>query len=149
MTRFSYPGASPEERERSALSALVRSWAAGIVVLVVTEYLQMSLINAPLVGADGPSSFGSALLLVHLPNVVCVALATWAAARVHRPSQHTLPGQNLMAALAVPVAAQLLTLSLQWDRMGGLGGVTFWMSNAVVVTGCVVGSVLARLGRHA
>ncbi|MEU9197057.1 hypothetical protein [Streptomyces hundungensis] len=147
MTRYSYPGAPPGERESSALSALIRSWAVGIVVLVVTEYLQMSLLNAPLVGDDGPGSFGSALLLVHLPNAVCLALATWTAARLHRTPYRAHLGQHLTAALAIPVAAQLLTLSMQWDRMGGFGGITFWMSNAVVVTGCAVGLALARLGR--
>ncbi|MET7381026.1 hypothetical protein ABZT08_19765 [Streptomyces sp. NPDC005526] len=125
------------------LLSLVRSWAAGVVVLVVTEYVQMSLLYAHLVGPRGVGSFGAALLLVHLPNLVCVTLAVWAAARVHPEPWREMPVRHTGAACAVPAAAQVLTLSLRWERTG-FGSLAFWMSTAVLLTGCAAGLLLDR-----
>ncbi|MET9389846.1 hypothetical protein ABZY20_05425 [Streptomyces sp. NPDC006624] len=122
----------------------VRCWAVGIVVLVAAEYLQMTLVYGPLTGPEGVGSFGGALALVHLPNLVCVALATWAAARVHPQPWREVPARHLAAACAVPVAAQLLLFAL---RPGVLdpAGVAFWMSAGVLLAGCAVGLLLDRL----
>ncbi|MFI1162505.1 hypothetical protein ACH4UM_02600 [Streptomyces sp. NPDC020801] len=125
------------------LLPLVRSWAAGVVVLVVTEYLQMTLLYGPLAGPGGVGSFGAALALVHLPNLVCVVLATWAAARVHPEPWREVPVRHAVAACAVPAAAQLLTLSLRWDRAGP-ASLAFWMSTGVLLAGCAVGMLLDR-----
>ncbi|MFD5232000.1 hypothetical protein ACFWJ5_26365 [Streptomyces qaidamensis] len=123
---------------------LVRCWAAGIVVLVLTEYVQMTLIHDPLAGPDGVGSFGAALALVHLPNLVCVVLATWAAARVHPEPWRQTPVRHLAAACAVPAAAQVLLLALRPDVLD-LAGPALWMSTGVLLAGCAVGLLLDRL----
>ncbi|MFB6956957.1 hypothetical protein ACFCYB_07905 [Streptomyces sp. NPDC056309] len=122
---------------------LVRAWAVGVVVLVVTEYVQMTLLYGNLVGPRGVGSFGSALALVHLPNLVCVVLATWAAARVHPAPWREIPARHAVAACAVPVAAQLLTVSLRWER-AGLSSPAMWMSTGVLLAGCALGLLLER-----
>ncbi|MFE0471276.1 MULTISPECIES: hypothetical protein [unclassified Streptomyces] len=124
--------------------ALVRSWAVGIVVLVVAEYLQMTLVYGPLVGPEGVGSFGAALALVHLPNLVCVVLATWAAARVHPEPWREMPARHLAAACTVPAAAQVLLLALRPDVLD-LAGPAFWMSTGVLLAGCAAGLLLDRL----
>ncbi|MFE7229481.1 hypothetical protein ACFY3J_07035 [Streptomyces sp. NPDC001231] len=122
---------------------LVRAWAVGVVVLVVTEYAQMTLLYGNLVGPRGVGSFGAALALVHLPNLVCVVLATWAAARVHPAPWREIPARHAVAACAVPVAAQLLTVSLHWER-AGLSSLAMWMSTGVLLAGCALGLLLER-----
>jgi hypothetical protein len=123
---------------------LVRCWTVGIVVLVLTEYVQMTLIHDPLVGPDGVGSFGAALVLVHLPNLVCVVLATWAAARVHPEPWREVPVRHLTAACATPAAAQVLLPTLRPDVLD-LAGAAFWMSTGVLLAGCAVGLLLDRL----
>ncbi|CAL9560561.1 hypothetical protein [Streptomyces sp. enrichment culture] len=123
---------------------LVRSWAVGIVVLVVAEYLQMTLVYGPLAGPEGVGSFGAALALVHLPNLVCVVLATWAAARVHPEPWREMPARHLAAACTVPAAAQVLLLALRPDVLD-LAGPAFWMSTGVLLAGCAAGLLLDRL----
>ncbi|MGW0952006.1 hypothetical protein ACWCRF_00360 [Streptomyces sp. NPDC002405] len=122
---------------------LVRAWAVGVVVLVVTEYAQMTLLYGNLVGPRGVGSFGAALALVHLPNLVCVVLATWAAARVHPAPWREIPARHAVAACAVPVAAQLLTVSLHWER-AGLSSLAMWMPTGVLLAGCALGLLLER-----
>ncbi|MFF7792253.1 hypothetical protein [Streptomyces sp. NPDC007991] len=123
---------------------LVRCWAVGVVVLVVSEYVQMTLVYGPLVGPRGVGSFGAALALVHLPNLVCVALATWAAARVHPQPWREVAVRHLAAACAVPAAAQVLLLTL---RPGVLDPAepALWMSTGVLLTGGAAGLLLDRL----
>ncbi|MFJ8592765.1 hypothetical protein [Streptomyces sp. NPDC093598] len=123
---------------------LVRCWAVGIVVLVLTEYVQMTLIHGPLVGPEGVGSFGAALALVHLPNLVCVVLATWAAARAHPEPWRQMPVRHLAAACAAPAAAQVLLLTLRPGVLD-LTGAAFWMSTGVLLAGCAVGMLLDRL----
>ncbi|GAA0632714.1 hypothetical protein GCM10009535_05570 [Streptomyces thermocarboxydovorans] len=121
--------------------AFIRAWAAGVIVLVATEVLQASLVNDHLVGPEGVRSFGAALGLVHLPNLVCVVLATWAAARMHPEPWRDVPWQHAVAACAVPVAAQILSLTLHHER-GGLGTLGFWMSTGVLLAGCALGMLV-------
>ncbi|MFB6843424.1 hypothetical protein ACFCXS_00920 [Streptomyces sp. NPDC056373] len=124
--------------------ALVRCRAVGIVVLVLTGYVQTTLIHDPLVGPEGVGSFGAALALVHLPNLVCVVLATWAAARVYPEPWREMPVRHLAAACAAPAAAQVLLLSLRPGVLD-LAGAGFWMSTGVLPAGCTVGLLLDRL----
>ncbi|GHD10982.1 hypothetical protein GCM10010313_33600 [Streptomyces violarus] len=123
---------------------LVRCWAVGIVVLVVSEYVQMTLVYGNLVGPRGVGSFGAALALVHLPNLVCVVLATWAAARVHPEPWREMPVRHLAAACAAPAAAQVLLLALRPGVLD-LSGQAFWMSAGVLLAGCAAGLLLDRL----
>ncbi|GHH77411.1 hypothetical protein GCM10018793_25420 [Streptomyces sulfonofaciens] len=146
------PGASgpgPGAGERGAgVFAFARAWAAGIVVLIATEYLQVTLVYQTFVGPGGTRSFASALLLVHLPNLVCVALATWAAARLHPEPYREAPARHAVAACAVPVCGQLLALSMQWDRPGS-DALGLWLSNAALLAGCTVGWAADRWQRSA
>ncbi|MER5890265.1 hypothetical protein ABT160_41100 [Streptomyces sp. NPDC001941] len=144
MTRYDYPGA-PARREDgrgAAAFALLRAWAAGIVALVVTEYAQATLVYDHLAGDGELESFGGRMLLVHLPNALCVALAAWAAGRVHSDPFRWSSPQHLAAVLAVPVVAQLLSMVVQWDRLALEG---LLLSNAVLVVGCVAGYAADRL----
>jgi hypothetical protein len=124
----------------------MRAWAAGVIVLVGSEYLQIALVYQHVTGPAGPASFGGRLLLVDLPNAVCVALATWAAARLHREPFRRSTARHLTAALAVPVAAQLLTVAAYRQDMTAVG---LLMSCAVMVVGCVAGPAADRLSSAA
>ncbi|MFF5564400.1 hypothetical protein ACFY7Z_03490 [Streptomyces sp. NPDC012623] len=144
MTRYDHPGAPARHGDgRGApVFALVRAWAAGIVVLLFTEYLQATLVYDYLAAEDSLETFGGRLTLVHLPNAVCLALATWAAGRVHADPYRDRAAQHLPAAFTVPVVAQAINMALQWDRLAAEGVL---MSNAVLVVGCVTGYAVERL----
>lgn len=122
---------------------LVRSWAAGILVLVVTEYIQITAVYDNAVGPEGVGSFGAALVFVHIPNLLCVVLATWAAARVHPDPWRRVPGRHVAAACAVPAAGQLLTLSLRPDLVT-VSSLALWMSTGVLLAGCSIGLLLDK-----
>ncbi|AXG80007.1 hypothetical protein [Streptomyces paludis] len=144
MTRYEYPGA-PARRDdgRGApVFALMRAWAAGIIALLFTEYLQATLVYDYLASDDRLETFAGRLMLIHLPNAVCIALATWAAGRVHSDPYRDHQLQHLLAVFAVPVAAQAVNMALQWD---GLVAEGVLMSNAVLVVGCVTGYAVERL----
>lgn len=144
MTRYGCPGAPArrDEGRGAGVLALVRAWAAGVVVLVFTEYVQATVVYEHVATASRMETFGGRLLLIHLPNAVCIALAAWAAARIHGdPYRHSTP-RHLTAALTVPVAAQLLNMAVQWEQLAFEG---LLMSNAVLVVGCVVGCAADRL----
>ncbi|MCX5050726.1 MULTISPECIES: hypothetical protein [unclassified Streptomyces] len=121
--------------------ALMRSWAVGVLVLVVTEYIQVRVVYDHLVGPAGVGSFAAALALVHVPNLLCVVLATWAAARVHPEPWRRAPARHVAAACAVPAAGQLLVLSLRPD-LTNVSGLALWMSTGVLLAGCSMGLLL-------
>ncbi|WP_432075150.1 hypothetical protein [Streptomyces wuyuanensis] len=148
MTRYGFPGASTrgDEGRGAALFALARAWAAGVVVLLFTEYVQATVVYEHVATPSRMETFGGRLLLIHLPNALCVALAVWAAARIHRvPYRDSVPW-HLTAALVVPISAQLLNMGLQWERLSAEG---LLMSNAVLVLGCVTGYAADRLQEDA
>ncbi|MFD4716981.1 hypothetical protein ACFWOY_09340 [Streptomyces sp. NPDC058423] len=148
MTRYGFPGAPAREDEGrgAALFALARAWATGVVVLLFTEYVQATVVYEHVATAARMETFGGRLLLIHLPNALCIALAVWAAARIHRPPFRESAPWHLTAALTVPVAAQLLNMGLQWERLSVEG---LLMSNAVLVVGCVAGCAADRLQEDA
>jgi hypothetical protein len=123
--------------------ALIRSWAVGVLVLVVTEYIQVTAVYDKVVGPEGVDSFATALLFVHIPNLFCVVLATWAAARVHPQPWRHAPAHHVAAACAVPAAGQLLLLSLQPDLVS-VSSLALWMSTGVLLAGCSMGLLLDK-----
>ncbi|MEV8399793.1 hypothetical protein [Streptomyces niveus] len=138
MTRYGYPGA-PVQREEgrgAAVFALARAWAAGIVVLLLTEYLQTTLVNDHLATSENLETFDGRLMLVHIPNAICIALATWAAGRFHREPFRDSKAQHVLAVFTVGVAAQALNMVVQWADLEAEGVL---MSNAVLVVGVVAG----------
>ncbi|MDX3851682.1 hypothetical protein [Streptomyces sp. AK02-01A] len=144
MTRYDGPGAPapPAEGRGAAVFALVRCWAAGLVVLLFTEYFQATLVYGHLASEDNLETFPGRLLLIHLPNAVCLGLTAWVAGRLHREPFRDVPFQHFAAAFAVPVAAQAVNMSLQWSALAAEG---LLMSNAVLVVGCVSGYAADRL----
>ncbi|GGK15307.1 hypothetical protein GCM10011583_54090 [Streptomyces camponoticapitis] len=144
MTRYGYPGASAprDEGRGAAVFALARAWAAGIVVLLVTEYLQTTLVNDHLATSDNLETFNGRLMLIHLPNAVCIALATWAAGRSHREPFRDSKAQHVLAVFTVGLAAQALNMVMQWQDLEAEG---ILMSNAVLVVGVVSGYAAERL----
>ncbi|MEV0035321.1 hypothetical protein [Streptomyces sp. NPDC050804] len=144
MTRYDYPGARAQRDEGpgAPVFALVRAWAAGIVVLVATEYLQATLVNDHLASEDSLETFLGRLTLIHLPNAICIALASWIAGRVHHEPYRDARFQHALATFTVPVAAQALSMSIQWQDLATEG---LLMSNAVLVLGCVTGYAADRL----
>ncbi|MFE9772681.1 hypothetical protein ACFYOV_13555 [Streptomyces sp. NPDC005931] len=117
---------------------LVRVWAVAAVVLVVTQLVLTTLVRDRLVGPEGVRSFGAALALVHLPDLVCVTLAAWAASRAHPEPWRNSPVRHAAACCTVPTAAQVLTLCLTWDR-AGFTTLACWMSTGVLLAGCALG----------
>lgn len=144
MTRYGYPGASAQRDEGrgAAVFALARAWAAGIVVLLLTEYLQTTLVNDHLATSENLETFNGRLMLTHIPNAVCIALATWAAGRFHREPFRDSKAQHVLAVFAVAVAAQALNMVMQWQDLEAEG---ILMSNAVLVVGVVAGYAGERL----
>ncbi|MEV6421968.1 hypothetical protein [Streptomyces sp. NPDC051662] len=144
MTRYDYPRA-PARRDDGGgapVLAIMRAWAAGIVMLLLTEYLQATLVYDHLASDEKLETYLGRLLLIHLPNATCIAVAAWAAGRAHRDPFRDARAQHLTAVLTVPVAAQALNLSLQWEDLAAEG---LLMSNAVLVVGCVTGYAVERL----
>jgi hypothetical protein len=122
---------------------LVRCWTAGIVVLLVTEYIQITVAHDDLVGPEGVGSFGAALAFIHIPNLLCVVLATWAAARAHPEPWRHAPVRHTVAACTVPAVGQLLTAPLQPDP-ASTSGLALWMSAGVLLAGCSMGLLLDK-----
>ncbi|MEU9013374.1 hypothetical protein AB0D12_27160 [Streptomyces sp. NPDC048479] len=141
MTRYGCQRAH-QERRGAAFLALVRAWAAGAVVLVFTEYAQATLVYDYVATGPRLETFGGRLLLIHLPNALCIASAAWAAARVHHEPYRASTPRHLTAAFAVPVVAQLLNMAVQWEELAAEG---LLLSNAVLVVGCVAGYAGDRL----
>lgn len=144
MTRYGYPGASVqrEEGRGAAVFALARAWAAGIVVLLLTEYLQTTLVNDHLATSENLETFNGRLMLVHIPNAICIALSAWAAGRFHREPFRDSTPQHLLAVFTVGAAAQALNMVVQWENLEAEG---ILMSNAVLVVGVVAGYAGERL----
>ncbi|MFE2945005.1 hypothetical protein ACFXKG_39140 [Streptomyces sp. NPDC059255] len=128
--------------ESGGLLAMAAAWAAGFVVLAVTSYLQVTYVYETLGSTERLESFGGRLLVIHLPNAVCVALGAWASSRAHREPFRDLPVRHAFAVFTVPVLVQVLNIGIRWERVS-LEGVL--MSCAVVVAGAVTGYAVDRI----
>jgi hypothetical protein len=154
MSQYGNHGSPPHIATQSGRTssspffALVKAWAAALIVLALTSYLQVTYIYGTFATNERLDSFGGVLLLIHLPNTVCIALGVWAAARIHPEPYRESPVRHLTATLAVPVAVQLLTyattLSSPWRSMSVTG---VFMSIAVLAVGCTIGFAADRLRR--
>ncbi|MFJ4339247.1 hypothetical protein [Streptomyces sp. NPDC088915] len=129
-------------REDGGTAVLVRAWAAGLIVLLLAEYLQVTYVYGTFADAERLGSFGGRLLLVHLPNALCVALAVGVSGRLHREPFRSSPARHAAALFAVPLFAQVVSLALQWERASVEG---LSMSCAVVVVGAFCGHAADRL----
>lgn len=137
-----HPYGAPAHREGAgrgaAALAVVRSWAAAIVVLLVAQSLVNQIVGEHVVTVERVESFGWRTALFHLPNALCVALATFAAARLHRePFRDSLAG-HLTAALTVPLAAYAVSL-LMVGSLTDVSGGGIAASGAVTLVGCAAG----------
>ncbi|MFI7013016.1 hypothetical protein [Streptomyces sp. NPDC050164] len=120
----------------------MRAWAAGLIVLFISEYVQVTYYYETFASVDRLESFGGRLLLVHLPNAVCVALTAWIAGRLHRePFRDSMP-RHLAAVFGVPLFAEVVTIVMHLGRASLEG---FLMSCVVVVVGAVTGYAVDRL----
>ena len=137
-SRYDPPGAASRQDDgrSAAVFALMKSWAAAIVVLVLGGYLQGAVLFDNLAGPERLESFGWRLVLLHLPATLWAGLATLAAARLHREPFRTSSAQHLLAALAVPLASQVANLAYLWGSVVAEG---IWMSSLAVLAGCVAG----------
>ncbi|WOX22370.1 hypothetical protein [Streptomyces solicathayae] len=126
--------------------ALMKAWAAGLIVLLIASYLQTSYFYGTFATPERLESFSNVLWLIHLPNAVCIALSVWVSARVHAEPHRESAVQHMSAAFVVPVAAQIvafvLTAGLPYRDLGAL---SVLMSVAVLVVGCVAGYAAERL----
>ena len=128
--------------ENGGFFALVLAWAAGLIVLFVTEYIQVTYFYEPFATPERLESFGGRSLCIHLPNAPCIALATWVAGRLHRePFRESVP-RHLAALFAVPLFGQLVNIAMHWGRASTEG---LLMSCAVVVAGAAAGYAADRL----
>lgn len=123
----------------SAFFGLIRSWAAGVVVLLVAQYLLYTAVSQPLNSMERAQSFGWRLILFHLPTLVCALLATLAAARVHPEPHRDRAGRHLLACLAAPIASRAVVMAMNWSLLTVEGIVAPTMA---VIAGCVIGVVL-------
>ncbi|WP_404816882.1 hypothetical protein [Streptomyces thermolineatus] len=130
-----------------AFFALVRSWAVGIVVLLLCSVFATLAVFEPLATAQRLESLGWRVFLLHLPAVVGSGLAALAAARVHPEPFRSSPGGHLLACLAVPLGSLVFSLVTSWEVLLPEG---IWLSTLAVLAGCLaaVAADLALDRRH-
>lgn len=119
-------------------------WAAGIVVMLMTE-LALAILVWDVITGDDVSTMASpvrTILLLHLPSAACIALATWASAAVHQGASRESLVRHCIAAFTPAVALQLLIFFSQGSDLTVL---TFLVQLVVLVVGCAVGFLVDRL----
>ncbi|MCN9244472.1 hypothetical protein NGF19_27440 [Streptomyces sp. RY43-2] len=137
-----HSGVTAGRAESGGFFALILAWAAGLIALFISSYIQITYFYEPLATPERLESFGGRLLYVHLPNVLCIALTTWIAGRVHRePFRESTP-RHLAALFAVPLFAQIVNVVMYWGRSSTEG---LLLSCVVVVVGAVAGYGVDRL----
>ncbi|MGK5451209.1 hypothetical protein [Streptomyces radiopugnans] len=117
---------------------MLRSWAAGIVVLLVAQSLVDRTLGEYAVTPERVESFGWRMVLFHIPAALCVALATLAAARLHREPFRGSPAAHLTAALTVPLVAYGASLLMIGSRTD-MSGQGIALSGAATLAGCAAG----------
>ncbi|MEU9197058.1 hypothetical protein [Streptomyces hundungensis] len=129
-------------RERTGFFfPLMRSWAAGIVMLYGSGTLLGFAYDA-FATTDRLDSFGWRFALIHLPNLLTTVLAVWLAARLLPEPHPTSRPLYLAAALAVPVLAAVRTLLVAREFLAAEGAM---MMAATAVFGSAAGLALDHL----
>ncbi|MFF7728205.1 hypothetical protein [Streptomyces sp. NPDC008001] len=141
------PGARSSSRAGGAFFALVRAWAAALLVLLGAGYLLGFLTLDTLGTTARLEDFGWRVTLIYVPNALVASLAGLAAARLHREPYRHVPLLHLAAVAGVPVAATLRGLVNDRDVLVAEG---VWMAVASLVLGGTAALLLDRLleGRH-
>ncbi|WP_069814479.1 hypothetical protein [Streptomyces sp. TP-A0874] len=133
---------------RPRLLQLVVPWAAGIIVLLVTQALFTTLTWDLIAGKDLEAWYSMSpvkvVLLVYLPMVVSFTLATWAACAVHRePSSDSWP-RHLVAGLVPTVGAQLVAAT----TLDEITLLAVLVQAGLLAVGCTLGFLVDRLRRR-
>ncbi|MEV6651211.1 hypothetical protein [Streptomyces sp. NPDC051219] len=134
-----YPWQRSRPARAPAFFGLMRAWATGIVVLLLSQYMLWSAVTEPLSSAERTGSFGWRLLLFHLPTLLCALLVTLAASRAHPEPHREHPVPHLAAALTVPLVNRAADMALNWQVLSveGIAAPT-----AAVLAGCAIAVVL-------
>ena len=129
-------GVTAGRAESGGFFPLLLAWAAGIITLFGSEYIQVTYFYANVATPERLESFGGRLLCLHLPDLVCIGLAAWVAGRLHRePFRASLP-QHLAALCTVPLVVQLANMATHWGRTSAEGRL---MTCVVTAVGLVIG----------
>ncbi|MGW7361839.1 hypothetical protein ACWGI8_00055 [Streptomyces sp. NPDC054841] len=122
--------------------ALIRSWAAGVLVYFACGLLFAKLLLEPLASSERFEVFGWRLALLHVPSVLTTLLTVLAAARVlPEPQRESRPVQ-LLATLTVPLAGLAYGYAVSWDVLAAEG---VFMPVVALVTGAAMGLAVDRL----
>ncbi|MGK5547275.1 hypothetical protein ACSNOH_21440 [Streptomyces sp. URMC 127] len=135
---------APSPQRSSVFFALMRSWAAAVVVLFASGLLLNTALLDDLASAERLASFGWRVALIYVPNTLYVTLAVWAAARLLSEPHRDFLSRYLPAALGVPVVTTAWTLVEGWGLLVAEG---IGMAVASLVLGGVAGLALGQLGR--
>ncbi|MFD8689765.1 hypothetical protein [Streptomyces sp. NPDC059651] len=134
-------GGSRSGRAGGVLFALVRCWAAGAAVHVVSGYVISHGLVDLLSTDERLDVFAWRLALRHVPVLLTTVLTVLAAARTLPGERRTSRPLYLSASLAVPLAA--LGYGYAASQVSGMEGVL--MPAVTLATGAVVGLSVDRL----
>ncbi|MFD7442913.1 hypothetical protein [Streptomyces sp. NPDC059909] len=122
--------------------ALMRSWAAAIIVYFACGLLSAKALLEPLATSERLETFGWRLALLHVPSILTITLTVLAAARVLPEPQRDSLATRLLATLAVPLAGLVYGYTVSWDLLSAEG---VFMPVVALATGTATGLALDRL----
>ncbi|MFD7612311.1 hypothetical protein [Streptomyces sp. NPDC059828] len=136
------PPGRHEPGDSGRFFALVRSWAAAIVVYFVCGLLFARALLEPLATSERLDAFAWRLALLHVPGILTITLTVLAAARLlPEPRRDSLP-VRLAATLTVPLVALAYGYAVTWQVLAPEG---VFMPAVSFATGAAAGLVLDRL----
>ncbi|UUN28922.1 hypothetical protein [Streptomyces sp. FIT100] len=122
--------------------ALIRSWAAAVIVYFACGLLFAKALLEPLATTDRLEVFGWRLALLHVPGIVTTVLTVLVAARVLPEPQRDSRPVRLFATLTVPLAALGYGYAVSWRFLSTEG---LLMPVVALATGAAIGIALDRL----